>query len=488
MGGSGNDSGAFGADPQKRIDFAYRGNHATALVAKALIKLFYGQSPRYSYFSGCSDGGREALVEAERYPQDFDGIAAGAPAMNFQVQNSFYHAWQYRSNTDANGKHILIASRLPILHRAAVAACDTLDGLQDGLISDPRACHFDPATVQCAAGASDTTDCLSAAEVEVARKLYAGPTDAAGHHFTVGGPQPGSELQWAGVYVPTTADGNVMSQGAAGAASQYLIFPEVSVEEGDIPNFQFTQANFAKLAVLHPLYDSTDTDLAAFQKHGNKLLLYHGWSDPHISPLNTIAFYDGVKKQLGDKASDSFMRLFLFPGMGHCGGGDGFSQFDILTPLMNWVEGGAAPDQILAAKVPERQMGPPPAAPTPGNMPAGPPGNAAAGAPGGAGAAPNGRTAPMGMGPRAPGTGPAPLPQPDAQPLKTRPVYAYPMVARYTGSGSPDEAANFTAVKSTVVDPAIFAWEGSAFFGADFLKQYAVVNGKLVATASGDGK
>lgn len=466
----------FGTDPQKKIDFAYRGNHATALVAKALIKAYYGKPAKYSYFFGCSDGGREALVEAERYPEDFDGIAAGAPAMNFQVQNSFYHAWQARSNTDAAGHHILIASRLPILHRAALAACDELDGLKDGIIADPRACHFDPVAAQCPAGSTDTSNCLTAAEVEVARKLYAGPTDAAGHHFTAGGPQPGSELSWKGVFVPDTADGHVMSEGTASASSKYLIFPEISAAEGDIPKFAFTQAHFAELAKYHPLYDATDTNLAPFNAHGSKLILWHGWSDPHISPLNTIGFYDALGKQLGAATRDSFVRLFLFPGMYHCGGGDGFSQFDLLSPLFAWVEGGAAPRQVLAGQVPERpMMGPPPGAP-PGGMPPGGPGKPpmAGGPPMGPG--PGG---PMGM--MAPGAGPAPLAEPDVHASRTRLVYAYPMIAKYSGKGSVDDAASFTAVRATTADQPV-VWEGSGFYAPNVLQQYAVKDRKLVAT------
>ena len=441
MGHQGNEAD-FGADPQKRIDFAYRGNHVTALAAKALIKAFYGRAPRYSYFSGCSDGGREALVEAERYPQDFDGIAAGAPALNFQVQNSFYHAWQADSNTGPDGKGILIASRLPILHRAVVAACDGLDGLKDGLISDPRACHFDPAAIQCADGASDTSNCLTAAEVGAARKLYAGPRDAAGHRFTIGGPQYGSELAWGGVYVPMSADAPLFSRGIASGSSQYVIFPEVSAKDGDIPNFAFTQANFERLAALHPLYDATDTDLGPFQARGGKLILWHGWADQHISPINTIAFYDAVKQTLGESKANSFLRLFLFAGMYHCGGGEGFSQFDVLTPLMTWVEQGGAPDRIIAAQV----------APEPG---------------------------PGGPAKRPAGEKPAPLPRPDAPAIATRPVFPYPQVARYTGSGDPKDAANFVSAQGPDLDPSVLQWAGAGFMGPDVLRIYEAKDGKL---------
>ncbi len=468
--------GDFGKDPQQRIDFAYRGNHVTALVAKALIKAFYGQGPRYAYFSGCSDGGREALVEAERFPQDFNGIAAGAPAMNFQVQNSFYHAWQFRSNTAADGKHILLADKLPVLHRAALAACDALDGLKDGLISEPRACHFDPGVAQCPAGAADTRECLTPAEVGAARKLYAGPTDAAGHRFTIGGPQPGSELAWSGVFVPKSAESEVMSRSAAADSAAYLIFPQILPAEGHIEGFAFTQEHFARLSELHPLYDATDPDLGAFKNDGGKLILWHGWSDPHISPINTIAFYHAVGQTLGAAARDSFSRLFLFPGMYHCGGGDGFAQFDILTPLMAWVEGGSAPEQIIAAQVAEKPMGPPFGGPPPGG----------AGLPGVPGPPPAGMgplpmlPPPAGFRPPPPGMGSAPLPRADDKPLRTRPVYPYPEVAQYSGQGSLDDYRNYHPVPGPIADPATYPWEGQQFYAADSLRQYAVQNGKLV--------
>lgn len=147
----------FGDDPQKRADFAHRGVHLTALASKKLITAFYGRKAEYAYFSGCSDGGREALIEAQRYPDDFDGIIAGAPALNFQVQKTLYHGWMARSNRGADGKPILFASRLPLLHKAVLAQCDVLDGQIDGLVSDPRICHFDPAVLQCKT-AADTAN------------------------------------------------------------------------------------------------------------------------------------------------------------------------------------------------------------------------------------------------------------------------------------------------------------------------------------------
>jgi feruloyl esterase len=436
--GSGMD-GSFGEDPQKRIDFAYRGNHVTAQVAKALIRAYYGRGPRYSYFSGCSDGGREALVEAQRFPEDFDGIAAGAPAMNFQVQNSFYHAWMARSNTGPDGKVILVSARLPILHRAVLAACDALDGQKDGLLSDPRLCHFDPRTIQCAGGAP-TDDCLTQAEVAVARKFYAGPVDENGAHFTIGGPQYGSELSWAGVYVTRNPGDPIFSAAAASGSSQYVIFPGIAAQDGDIAHFAFTDQNFKRLDTLHPLYDATNTDLAAFQKRGGRLILWHGWSDPHISPINTIAYYRGVQKVTG-AATDRFARLFLFPGMYHCGGGDGFSQFDVLSPLIEWVEQGKAPTRILAGQVPS--------APPPGG--------------------------PRGARPAGPAVDKAVAVQ------SLRPVFPYPMAAKFTGSGNEGDPANYVPAAQTYSEPDSYSWLGAHLMGPDNQKTYQVLNGKLVA-------
>lgn len=438
--------GSFGADPRARIDFAYRGVHLTALAVEALIHAYYGQDPRYRYFSGCSDGGREGLMEAERFPTDFDGIAAGAPAMNFLVQNSFYHAWMYRANHRADGSAILTTPKLAALHAAALAACDAVDGLKDGIITDPRACHFDPASAECPAGRAPSDRCLTAEEVAVARKFYAGPVDAAGHHFTIGGPQVGSELAWRGVYVPDTRDGPVMSQDAALGTLRYLAFPQNPPPDYGLSEFHFDQAEFARLAALHPLYDATDTDLARFESRGGKLLLWHGWSDPHISPINTIAYYRAARAGLGDERADRSMRLFLFPGLYHCGGGDGFSVFDVLTPLMHWVESGVAPERIVAGQATfELPPGPPPGDHTAGPPPGAPPG-----------------------------------PPPGAAPVsRTRAIFAYPAVPKYIGTGSLDAAASYVAGAPLVTEPASYDWEGARFMAPDFHRECSVKGAEL---------
>lgn len=392
--------GTFGDDSQKRIDFAHRGMHLTAVVAKALIEEYYGRPPAYSYFSGCSDGGREGLIEAQRYPGDFDGIIAGAPAMNFSVQNSFYHAWQARSNTGTDGQPILRAERLPILNDAVIATCDDLDGLHDGLITDPRACRFDATTIQCS-GEDSTDECLTMAEAEAANRLYRGPRDAeSGLPLTLGGPQPGSELSWAGVFVPETGNDRIFSAVIANDALGYLIYEQNPPAPYSIDGLAFDSAAFDAIRPLNGLYASTDPDLSVFQAAGGKLILWHGWSDPHISPINTIAYFEAVESTLGPEQAASFIRLFLLPGMYHCGGGTGPNSFDMLTAMMDWVENGVAPEMIVAS---HRNSG------------------------------------------------------------NTRPVYNYPLVASWSGEGSPNVAANFEA-RTGSRGPASYDWLGQDFF------------------------
>jgi len=465
---------SFGADPQQRIDFAYRGVHLTAVAVKALIAKFYGKPAKYAYFSGCSDGGREALMEAQRYPGDFDGIAAGAPAMNFQVQNSFYHAWMASSNTDAQGRAILTADKLPILHAAVLAQCDALDGLKDGQITDPRRCHFDPSVTQCAVGVTDARNCLSAEQVATVKKFYAGPHDAQGHRFVVGSVQPGSELQWRGVFVPETADGKIFSADIALQSLKNVIFKTNPPAGTQLKDFAFDQATFDKVRQLHGLYDATNPDIHAFVDRGGKLLLWHGWADPHISPLNTIAYYNAVQKILG-KGSEQSVRLFLFPGMGHCGGGEGPSQFDILTPLMQWVEGNRAPEQIIAGR-PSRSLEPPhmlPPLPAGAKLPPGGPFPPGAMPPGGPMSGPNGK-------PPGPGAFGGIEPR-QAQPVnRTRPVYPYPQVAKYVGTGNMDDASNFKATLPAKSEPVIPTWMGRDFYQPGFQKQCSAIEQKLV--------
>lgn len=440
-------SGEFGLDPQKRADFAYRGVHLTALAAKALIRVYYGQAERYAYFDGCSDGGREALVEAQRYPDDFNGIIAGAPAMNFQVQNSLYHGWQARSNTGADGQAILLAPRLPILHDAVLKACDALDGLADGIVSQPGRCRFDPKSIVCRAGQAPTT-CFTAAEAEVARKLYEGPRDPqTGVRLTQGQPLYGSELQWSGVYVPRAA-GQPIFSGKIVSDALPMIFGD---KAPTLATLGFDSATFALLRDRHPFFDATSPDLAAFAARGGKLILFHGLADPHISPLNTVAYHDALRRQMGAKA-DLFERLYLMPGMGHCSGGEGPNLFDLLTPMMAWVERDHAPETIMTRQEPV-------AARSDFGLPTnGPPSSPDAPRPPLADRPPGALAAPPGQPALSPG------------PKRARPLYPYPYVAAYRGKGDPNDAASFT--RGAAVPLAVPTWAGD-----DFYRPYAGATG-----------
>ena len=451
--------GQFGADPQLRIDFAHRGVHATALVAKALIRQFYGQVPRWSYFSGCSDGGREALMEAQRYPGDFDGIAAGAPAANFLVQNTFYHAWNARTQlgdhpaaigplppmraggppsglgpqrgTDHGGMMppggfpgapvqptALAASDLPVLHAGALGACDAIDGVKDGIISDPLACRFDPHVVECREGA--TENCLSKTAADAAADIYRGAHDRLGRKLVIGALMPGSELSWSMVFVPGRAGGPVMSAIFATDTIQWLAFPKPLASGWTLGDFSFSTDTMLALAPMHALYDATDPDLGRFQARGGKLIMWHGWSDPHISPANSIAYYQAVNVTMGAKAGD-VLRLFVVPGMYHCGSGDGMTSIDVITPLMAWTEDGKAPEQLVAARS-----------------------------------------------------------DADAIAGKGRPVYAWPQVATLRPGADPEVPSNWARAQPTAALPTLYKnWEGAYLFAPGFHKDCKNENGVL---------
>ena len=472
-GGMGDDGSWASLNYQTRVDFAYRGVHETALVAKALIALYYGQPQKYAYFDGCSDGGREALMEAQRFPADFNGITAGAPAMNFTTQNTFYHGYNVLGNLAPDGSFILTADKLPILHQAALNACDAADGLKDGLISNPIACHFDPQVTQCKPGQDEMT-CLTPAQVQAARNIYAGAHDAAGHKLVLSGPLPGSELAWAGVEIPPPGGTSVMSMGAALSALKHLVYSVDPPSTYTLKDLALTPANFDATTRLHALYDATDPDLSPFAASGGKLILWHGYADQHISPLNTIAYYTAMQQLLGKDKVNQFARLYLFPGGYHCGDGEGPFDFPLMAAIMAWVEQGQAPNALVAAHSTRIHNGP--IAGIPGKGPGGamlpPMGPGGPGGPGG----PAGAGGPGGPG--GPGSD-----QP-AKVDRTRPVYPYPFVARYIGSGSIDDAANFVQGDAQPVDPGRLDWLGVKFFTPHYEQWCTGQAGTLTCSAT----
>lgn len=473
--GGGGAPGSFGSDPDARIDFAYRGNHETTLAAKALIRLFYGQPQKYSYFVGCSDGGREALAEAERYPNDFDGIAAGAPVLGISVHNSFFHGWEGMINKRADGSPILLRDRLSIAHEAVLAHCPTLSGLQDGLLEDPFGCKFDPAWVQCPAGAADTSKCLTGEETAVLKQYYEGPADAAGHHFTFNGYTLGSEQQWGLPAGAASQQGGGRGPGGPGGGMaagniKYLLMPSV-LSDDEFAKFALTEEWFRRVnEVGAPLYNAGNTNLRPFQERGGKLIVWHGLIDESMPAATTVAFYQGVQKLLGARVTDSFLRMFLIPGVGHCGGGPGFPQIDVLSPLMTWTEMKQAPEKIVAGRTAAAMAG------------------AGRGEPGGAGrgfgpGGPGGRGGSGGRGGRGGGgRGPAmPYAQAAQAAVATRPVYPYPYVAKYKGTGDVNDAANFGPAKVPETLPLVFNTEENKLIGPDNQNFYRALNGVVVA-------
>lgn len=443
------DEGAFVADPQKRIDFAYRANHVTALAAKALIRTYYGVPPRYSYFSGCSDGGREALMEAQRYPDDFDGVSAGAPAMLFQIQNSFFHAWSVAANLRPDGSPILLAGKLSVLHAAVLAHCDLLDGIKDGLLSDPRVCHVQQSWVACKAGTTDTSTCLTAEEWAVAAKQYEGPTDNVGRHFLPGGLEPGSELMWTS-FIPTRAGDKIMSAGLFQSMIPVVNLDPTAIESR-LTTFPFTVEEFARLRDLHSLNDATNPDLRAFAARGGKLILWHGWADFSIAPMISVAYYRSVQARMGAMATDKFLRLFMLPGVGHCGGGDGFAQVDTLSPLMTWVEAGQKPKALIAEQIAEKPMG-----------------------------NPQGGSDGRGGGMHELANRP-PLALTNQPALASRPIYPFPMIAHYGGHDDPKQASSYVPAHSPVTKAV--DWYGASMLSPGFQRGYQVKDGKLAVLA-----
>ncbi|MFJ4620856.1 tannase/feruloyl esterase family alpha/beta hydrolase [Streptomyces sp. NPDC088812] len=343
-------SGLFATDPTLKADFGYKSEHQMAVVAKEIIKRFYGESAGHSYYDGCSQGGHEALTEAQRYPTDFDGIIAGAPANNWTA-HTFQHAWNAQA-VFADGTHATLTTNdLAPLHEAVLEACDAGD---DGIIEDPLSCTWDPGSIQCASGQTSTDDafCLTSAQVTTVRKLYSGPRNSDGKLLYPGWQLRGNELNWAGVIVPTTSTGSTSNKTNVNERVRYLLYPEAHPELS-YKDVTFTTAAYRKLMRLNEgTMDATDPDLSAFKAAGGKLIIWQGLADPNISSVAAMAYYKAVQKAMGGAAKTSdFARLFLLPGVAHCGGGQGPDTVDVLSAMVDWVTAGTAPDSLLSQDV-----------------------------------------------------------------------------------------------------------------------------------------
>ena len=387
-------AGLFSFNSQKlRKEYGYESEHSLDVVAKAIIKDFYGVGPNYSYFDGCSDGGREAMEVAERYPTDFNGIIAGAPEIIAGPLNAELQTWDYRVNVGPNGNAILTSAQMTTLHNAVIAACQGDDGVAgDGIITDPRNCNFNPQSIVCQNG--QTANCLTQEQAKVAEEIYQGPVDPQGRHLYPGGLPLGSESSWAGFQIP------VQPSTAPVPATNALVYSGLSLpylrfmlnapgQLGPDPSqWQFTDQGFRSMFPAANVQDAMSTDLSAFRRHGGKLIIWQGWADQAIPTYGTVDYYEDLAGRNGGfDSTQTFAQMFLFPTVAHCGGGYAGSSFDLVYPMVQWVENGTAPSQIIATDTV------------------------------------NSTTV-------------------------TRPVYPYPEVPMYKGTGSPNDASNFEPVVS----------------------------------------
>ena len=328
----------FGLDhPEKVVDFGWRSLHLMAVLTKEVIAAHYDESLRYSYWNGCSAGGRQAMKMAQAFPEDFDGIVAGAPGQDWSGRAA--GALRVASYLGSNPAARLSADDRLLVHAAAISACDAADGVVDGLIDSPQRCDFDPAVLQCE-GAKNGS-CLTAAQVGTVRMLYTSPVNPSTNR-EITGLVPGSELNWTDLGWTNSARSTGLE------LYRYLVY-------GD-PNWTIDRFDFdTDIVKAEETDDETlnalDPDLKPFFARGGKLLAYHGWSDAQISPLNATQYYERVVESVGsaEEVHDSY-RLFMAPGMGHCGGGEGPSVFDKMALIEAWVEEGRAPDHVLATK------------------------------------------------------------------------------------------------------------------------------------------
>jgi feruloyl esterase len=362
--------GPWMQNQEKLIDFGYRAVHEMTVKAKALIKAYYNNEAKLSYWNGCSAGGRQGLKASQKYPNDFDGIVAGAPALNSTGRAAF-SVWIAQNMHKEEASYIPPAKYGPI-HDAVLQACDAIDGVKDRVIENPRQCKFDPKVLQCSAG--DSANCLTSPQVLSAQTMYKPVVNSKTQKSIFPGLEPGSEMGWA-------TFGGPQAFGIGTQMYQFMVFND--------PNWDYKKLNFdSDMATVDKIengvINAMDPDLKPFFARGGKMIQYHGWADQQIPSGSSVEYYQSVLDTMGGigKVKENY-RLFMVPGMGHCGGGDGPSSFDMLAALEQWVEKGKAPDSIPAAHLT------------------------------------------------------------NGQPDRTRILCPYPQVATYKGSGNTDDAANF---------------------------------------------
>jgi feruloyl esterase len=367
------------------VDFAYRGLHLTTVNAKTIVRAFYGESARQSYYVGCSTGGRQGLMEAQRYPDDYDGLITGAPAANWTHFQTGGHLWAVLA-LNKDPESYVPASKLPVIEKAVTASCDAADGVADGVLDDPRRCHFDAKTLVCTSG-QDPSMCLTPKQATAVNAIWTGPRNSRGEQiyppYMRGAEAAGG---WASYFAGKgPLSGNHWEQ--AQNTLKYMVFENPA---WDFRTFDYDRDQPIADARLAQTMNAFDPDLAPLRRRGGKLLMYHGWNDPSISPQNTVNYYESAvatwraQEKAGAAATPDFIRLFMVPGMLHCSGGPGTDRFDALAALERWVEQGDAPESLPASHVTNGVV------------------------------------------------------------TRTRPLCAYPKVAGYNGRGSIDNAESFT--------------------------------------------
>ena len=328
----GNTASFVPGHPERLVDYGYRAVHEMTVAAKAVIRSFYGNAPQYSYWNGCSTGGRQGLMEAQRYPADYDGIIAGAP-VNARVHQMIWELWVAQAVHKDEASYIPPA-KYKTINDAALAKCDASDGAKDGLLASPNRCQFDPSVLQCKAG--DEVSCLTGPQVAAAKQIYTPAKNPRTGKEIFPALQPGSELGWAGLAGPEPVREAV-------EFFQYVVVND--------PKWDFRTLNFDRDAAraeeaASQEIDATDPNLQPFFARGGKVLMYHGWNDQLVAPMNSVNYYQTVVG--ATKSSADSIRLFMMPGMTHCRGGAGPDSFDRMSVIERWVEKGEAPKQIVA--------------------------------------------------------------------------------------------------------------------------------------------
>jgi len=371
----------FATTPQKVLDYAFRAVHVTAVTAKSIIQTYFGSPASRAYFVGCSTGGRQGLIAAQRFPDDFDGIVVGAPVLDFTGVMT-HAAVMHRALTAAP----VTAEQVQLVAERVFATCDAVDGFQDGLVEDPRRCRFDVErdVPVCGVGGADS-GCLPEPQAKAFQAVYADVMSGGAlvfPGFPVGGEalvqtQGGRQTGWAPWIV--SDKGPTISLAFAESFFKEMVSPGAPLDWREFDPAR----DMEKLARIGTLLNATDPDLSRFRARGGRILMYYGWADPALNPLMGVNYYERMRQAMGGNADD-FFRLFMMPGVLHCAGGNGPSEFDSITALVEWVERGTAPDRLIATQ------------------------------------------------------------RVDGKPVRTRPLCVYPKVARHDGKGRPDDAASFT--------------------------------------------